>query len=202
MQPLGCLPSIDRPNPDRSSHPDCTADPREKLHRLPTMVLACTLPRPAARCASFRQQGARCRRAGGSRRRCRAGLARSATANPPAPPPPPPAAAATAPRRLRIAAAAEDNGAGAAQVRPPAAAAASAAGSLCAAAEVWGWAPPPLRPVHRPPPAAAQPLPQTEPLKYDHILLAILDSNPVLSTASRTALVTAATLATQNASKL
>lgn len=43
---------------------------------------------------------------------------------------------------------------------------------------------------------------QVEGLKYDHILLAILDSNPVLSTASRTALVTAATLATQHSSKL
>ncbi|KAI3438045.1 hypothetical protein D9Q98_000488 [Chlorella vulgaris] len=43
---------------------------------------------------------------------------------------------------------------------------------------------------------------QVEGLKYDHILLAILDSNPVLSTASRTALVTAAAIATQNSSKL
>lgn len=39
-------------------------------------------------------------------------------------------------------------------------------------------------------------------LRYDHILLAILDSNPVLSSASRTALQTAAALASQNASKL
>jgi hypothetical protein len=43
---------------------------------------------------------------------------------------------------------------------------------------------------------------QADALKYDHILLAIMDSNPVLSSASRTALVTAAALATQNASKL
>ena len=43
---------------------------------------------------------------------------------------------------------------------------------------------------------------QADLLKYDHILLAIMDSNPVLSSASRTALLTAAQLATQNASKL
>lgn len=43
---------------------------------------------------------------------------------------------------------------------------------------------------------------QADLLKYDHILLAIMDSNPVLSTASRTALLTAAQLASQNASKL
>lgn len=39
-------------------------------------------------------------------------------------------------------------------------------------------------------------------IKYEHILLAILDSNPHLSTASRTALATAAGLAAQNNSKL
>ena len=39
-------------------------------------------------------------------------------------------------------------------------------------------------------------------MKYEHILLAILDSNPLLSSASRSALQTAAGLATQNASKL
>ncbi len=38
-------------------------------------------------------------------------------------------------------------------------------------------------------------------LKYEHILLAILDSNPHLSTASRTALATAATLVVANKSK-
>lgn len=41
-----------------------------------------------------------------------------------------------------------------------------------------------------------------EPLKYEHILLAILDSNPLLSSASRGALQTAATLATQHSSKI
>lgn len=39
-------------------------------------------------------------------------------------------------------------------------------------------------------------------LKYEHILLAILDSNPMLSSASRTALETAAGLASTHSSKL
>lgn len=43
---------------------------------------------------------------------------------------------------------------------------------------------------------------QAQEVKYEHILLAILDSNPVLSSASRNAVQTAATLATQNSSKL
>ena len=46
------------------------------------------------------------------------------------------------------------------------------------------------------------PLLQSEVVKYEHIRLAILDSNPLLSSASRSALQTAAGLATQNASKL
>lgn len=44
--------------------------------------------------------------------------------------------------------------------------------------------------------------PQADKVGYEHILLAILDSNPVLSSASRSALQTAASLATQNACKL
>lgn len=43
---------------------------------------------------------------------------------------------------------------------------------------------------------------QSDPVKYEHILLAILDSNPLLSSASRNAVATAATLAASNASKL
>ncbi|KAL4437465.1 hypothetical protein ABPG77_003446 [Micractinium sp. CCAP 211/92] len=39
-------------------------------------------------------------------------------------------------------------------------------------------------------------------VKYEHILLAILDSNPLLSSASRNAVSTAAALAASNASKL
>lgn len=39
-------------------------------------------------------------------------------------------------------------------------------------------------------------------MKYEHILLAILDSNPALSSASRNAVQTAAALAAANASKL
>ena len=41
-----------------------------------------------------------------------------------------------------------------------------------------------------------------EGLRYDHILLAILDSNPSLSSSSRAALATAASLAGANGSKL
>ncbi|KAL4452136.1 hypothetical protein ABPG75_007798 [Micractinium tetrahymenae] len=66
------------------------------------------------------------------------------------------------------------------------------------------------RPGHVPRPVLAASAPEGngssaatfDPVKYEHILLAILDSNPVLSSASRNAVATAASLAASNSSKL
>lgn len=88
---------------------------------------------------------------------------------------------------------AQDNGAGAAQVRPAARRRRRCCWKPLARLRSCGLASSDM------PPFSAL---QADALKYDHILLAIMDSNPVLSTASRTALGTAASLATQNASKL
>ena len=62
---------------------------------------------------------------------------------------------------------------------------------------------PPTHPHPPQPPTHPHPLHQSaEGLRYDHILLAILDSNPSLSSSSRAALATAASLAGANGSKL